>query len=112
MKFVSKIGKFYSMHKSIIKEEIEDSSISSNVEDNNMEKEVAKPNDIAVPTSIFQCIVLPQQDFPLFHSLGINKTFQINSVIQENRKLKSDNGVIQYTQKNNRPGYLLQVPSI
>jgi hypothetical protein len=57
-------------------------------------------------------LTVPQQDFPLLHSLGVNKSFQINGLIQEIVKLKSNNGVIQYTQKNNHSGYLLQAPSI
>jgi hypothetical protein len=108
MNFASKIGKFYSEQKDQV---IEESSISSD-EDTNVVKEVAEANEIAVPANIFQCIDLPQQDFPLFHSLGIDKTFQINGLIQKLVKLKSDNGVIQYMQKNNHSCFLLQVPSI
>ena len=92
---------------------VEESSISSCKEDISiMEKEKAKPKETALPTNIFQCIDLPQQDVPLLHSLGIDETFQINALISEIVKLKSDNGVIQYTQKNNHSGYLLQAPSV
>jgi hypothetical protein len=111
MNFASKIGKFYIEHKSMSEEAVEESSDSSSKEDISvMEKEMS--NDKVVPANIFQCIDEMQQDFPLLHSLRIDKTYQINSLIQEIVKLKSDVGVIHYTQKNNCSGCLLQVPSI
>jgi hypothetical protein len=35
----------------------------------------------------------------LLHSLGINKTYQINALIKELLKLKGKDGMIEYTQK-------------
>jgi hypothetical protein len=82
MNFASIIGKFYSEQKLPEDEVIEESSISSSNEDANvMEKEVAEANDIAVPAKLFQCIDLPQQDFPLLHSLDIQKQYQFNKAV-------------------------------
>jgi hypothetical protein len=55
---------------------------------------------------------LSEQDFPLLHSLGINRESQINGLIQEIVKLRSEGGMIKYTQKNNRMGFLLPAPSL
>jgi hypothetical protein len=71
-----------------------------------------KTNEIEIPANIFQSIDLPPQVFPLLYSLGIDKTFQINGLVQKLVKLMSDNGVIWYMQKNNHSIFLLQVPSI
>jgi hypothetical protein len=111
MNFASIIEKFYSEQKLPEDEVIEESSISSNDEDTNVvEKEVAEANDIAVPAKLFQCIDLPQQDFPLLHSLGIKKQYQFNSLFQE--IVKYSRNVMEFIQKNNRHGFLILCPSL
>jgi len=63
--------------------------------------------------SMFESIDVPQHDFPLLHSLGINKTYQINKLLQELVKMKcGDDSVIKFTKKNNRPGFLLLAPML
>jgi hypothetical protein len=110
MNFASMIGKFYSEQKLPEDEVIEESSVSSSDEDNKaVEKEVAEANDVAVPAKLFQCIDLPQQDFPLLHSLGIQKQYQFNALLQE--IVKYSGNVMEFMQKNNRSGFLLLCPS-
>ncbi len=56
-------------------------------------------------------IELPKDEFPLLHSLGIQNESQLNSVIQEIVKYKRSHDAIEFTQKNNRPGFLIFCPS-
>jgi hypothetical protein len=53
--------------------------------------------------------LLPETDFPLLHSLGIHKESQLNTIIQEIVKYRGN--TIEFTQKNNWPGFLLFCPS-
>jgi hypothetical protein len=45
--------------------------------------------------NLFPTIDLSQDDFPLLHSLGINKSYKINTLLPELVKLKCENGVIE-----------------
>jgi len=78
-----------------------------------VEEEVVQPNREASFTSnVSEPMDLPQKDFPFLYSLGINRESQINGLIQEIVKLRSEDGIIKFTQKNNRMGYLLSAPSL
>lgn len=90
------------------KKSTEDSSDSSS-EDKAEEVEAAEE---VVPTNLFPSIQLCEAAFSFLHSLGIRKNYQIDALIQELVNLKGENGVMEQEQKNNRPGFLLQVPSV
>ena len=111
MNFSSKIGSFYECNNAPVRE-AEDSSDSSEDEAESTESEEAKAEEVVLSANIFPTIELSQEDFPLLHSLGINQTYQIDTLIQELLKLKGANGVIEFKQRNNRSGFLLQVPSV
>jgi hypothetical protein len=56
-------------------------------------------------------IDLPQNEFPLLHSLGIIKKYQLNTIIQEIVKYNGSHQTIEFMQQNNRPGFLIICPS-
>jgi hypothetical protein len=56
-------------------------------------------------------IDLCNDDLPFLNALGINKSYQINTLLQELVKLKSEKGVIEYQKGKNRSGYsYLRIP--
>ena len=97
MNFSSKIGSFYECNNAPVRE-AEDSSGSSEDDAESTESEEAKAEEVVLSSNLFHPIELSQDDFPLLHSLGINKSYQINTLIQELLKLKGGNGVIEYKQ--------------
>jgi hypothetical protein len=114
MQFASQVGKFYNCDQT---PEGEESSLSSPVDGGSVSSSSSSistsQNCSSAIDSIFEFIDLPEHDFPLLHSLGINKTYQINTLLQELVKLKgSDDGVIKFRKKNNRPGCLLLAPTL
>jgi hypothetical protein len=118
MRFASQVGKFYvdEAHEAQ-KPEGDESSVSNHDDDGSSSSSVStiqKPSDTDVPIGLmFETIDVPQHDFPLLHSLGINKTYQINKLLQELVKMKcGDDSVIKFTKKNNRPGFLLLAPTL
>jgi hypothetical protein len=56
-------------------------------------------------------IDLPQNEFPLLHSLGIIKEYQLHAIIQEIVKYNGSNQLIEFMQQNNHPGFLIICPS-
>jgi len=114
MRFASKVGKFYTNDVEVVKEETSEDEINindaSHKEGEDVNEEVEKK--ASLPSDLFQYMELSEQDFPLLHSLGINRESQINGLIQEIVKLRSEGGMIKYTQKNNRMGFLLPAPSL
>jgi len=109
MKFSSKIGLFYNDSEGITPvtcEEEEDSSTTiSDADDIETDKKTAARDS-------FPTIDLSNDDFPFLNALGINKSYQINTLLQELVKLKSEKRVIEYQKGNNHSGYLLEVPSV
>jgi hypothetical protein len=78
-----------------------------------MLKKKKQPIVVVLLILFFKFIDVPEHDFPLLHSLGINKTYQINTLLQELVKLKSSNdGVIKFRKRNNCPGCLLLAPTL
>jgi hypothetical protein len=56
-------------------------------------------------------IDLPQNEFPMLHSLGIRKEYQLQAIIQEIVKYNGNNQSIEFVKRNNRPGFLIVCPS-
>jgi hypothetical protein len=56
-------------------------------------------------------IDLPQNKFPMPHSLGIRKEYQLQAIIQEIVKYNGNNQSIEFMQRNNHPGFLIVCPS-
>jgi len=125
MRFALQVGKFYNDDET---PECDESSLSSPADGGSVssssssistsqklldvEKKEATRCSSAID-SIFEFIDVPEHDFPLLHSLGINKTYQINTLLQELVKLKGSNdGVIKFRKRNNRPGCLLLAPTL
>ena len=112
MNFSSKIGKFYNESEGISSGVCEEEDSSSNDTASDVELDEMESKTVAEPFDVFPTIDLPNEHFALLNSLGLNKSYQINELVQEVVKLKSENGIIEYEKKNNRSGYLLEVPSM
>jgi hypothetical protein len=56
-------------------------------------------------------IDLPQNDFPMLHSLGIQNESQLHCIIWEIVEFNGSNQLIELMQRNNRPGYIIVWPS-
>jgi len=116
MHFASKVGKFYIANEE--RAEDESDSAGDDVEDDvnddeEVVEEVVQPDkEASLSNYVFQSVDLPSKDFPLLHSLGVNRESQINGLIQEIVKLRNEGGMIKYIQKNNRTGFLLPAPSL
>jgi len=115
MIFSSKDGLFYECDDAPVRErECKKDSIKESSDSSSEDKaeEVEAAEKVLIPTNLFLSIQLCEASFSFLHSLGINKDYQINALIQELVNLKGETGVIEYKQKNNHPGFLLQVPSV
>jgi hypothetical protein len=86
MGFSSKIRLFYSSNEVSATTEEEDSSTSSSNDEAKMRSMEMMSEEKA--SNLFPTIDLSPNDFPLLHSLGINKSYQINTSFQELVKLK------------------------
>jgi len=90
------------------------SSSSSDESDGESECSLMKEktnNETCLPAPPFTDptdLLLHETDYPLLHSLGIDKESQLNRKIKQIVKYRGN--AIQFVQKNNRPGFLLFCP--